>query len=267
MRIVQMSDIHVGSDFRPELLEAAIEETNDLKPDLVAVAGDLTMEGHLSEFEEARSYIDRLECGNVVVIMGNHDAKNAGFRHFEDLFGMRDRAVTVSTSEGEAKVVAIDSTKPDFTAGEVGRDRYAWLDSELRGWDRGPKIVIVHHHILAVPGAGNDSGILVDAGDFMAILAELEVDMVLCGHRHVPYLWNISGVRVIHCGTVSNDRTRGVLPPSYNMIDFDPEEAHITLRKPGESEEPLGRFSRKRVASGELQMPFDKYIRYYKTPF
>ena len=68
MRIVQISDIHVGSGlFRPELLDAAIEETNALEPDLVAIAGDLTMEGYRWEFEEAKGYLDRLECQNVVV--------------------------------------------------------------------------------------------------------------------------------------------------------------------------------------------------------
>ncbi len=43
MRIVQMSDIHVGTEmFRPDLLEAVIQETNAYEPDLVAVVGDLT---------------------------------------------------------------------------------------------------------------------------------------------------------------------------------------------------------------------------------
>ena len=52
MRIVQMSDLHVGAGlFRPDLLRAAIEETNELAPDLVVVAGDLTMEGYRGEFE------------------------------------------------------------------------------------------------------------------------------------------------------------------------------------------------------------------------
>lgn len=54
MRIVQISDIHVGTEmFRPDLLEAVIEETNAYEPDLVAVAGDLTTSGHRREFEEA----------------------------------------------------------------------------------------------------------------------------------------------------------------------------------------------------------------------
>jgi Icc protein len=91
MRIVQMSDIHVGSGlFRPDLLSAAIEETNSLQPDLVAIVGDLTTEGYRWEFEEAKEYLDGIECENVVVTMGNHDARNVGYRHFEEFFGMRE---------------------------------------------------------------------------------------------------------------------------------------------------------------------------------
>jgi Icc protein len=215
MKIVQMSDIHVGSYlFRPDLLSAVIEETNALSPDLVAVVGDLTTEGYRWEFEEAKGYLDRIECPNVVVAMGNHDSRSVGYRHFEELFGMREGATTVAVPEGEAKVVVLDSTKPDLDEGEVGREHYAWLDSEFRGWDRGPRVLVVHHHILAVPGTGRDVNILRDAGDVMAILRELRVDIVLSGHRHVPYVWSISGVRIVHSGTASSMRVRGLWLPS-----------------------------------------------------
>jgi 3',5'-cyclic-AMP phosphodiesterase len=60
------------------------------------------------------------------------------------------------------------------------------VKSEFRGWDSGPKILMIHHHILAVPGMGRDVNNLRDAGDVMAILRELRADMVLSGHRHVP---------------------------------------------------------------------------------
>ncbi|MGH3088918.1 MAG: metallophosphoesterase family protein [Rubrobacteraceae bacterium] len=237
MKIVQMSDIHVGSGlFREELLSAAIEETNALAPDLVAIVGDLTMEGYRWEFEEAKGYLDRLECPNVVYAMGNHDAKSVGYRHFEELFGRRTSSVVIPVPEGEAQVVALDSTKPDLDEGEVGREYYAWLDEEFRGWERGPKILIVHHHVLAVPGTGRDVNILRDAGDVMAMLRELKVDLVLSGHRHVPYVWSISGVRVVHSGTVSSLRVRGTMPPSYNIIEFDEETVQITLKQPGGDE-------------------------------
>ena len=268
MRIVQMSDIHVGSGlFRPDLLTATIEETNALSPDLVAIVGDLTTEGYRWEFEEAKDYLDRIYCPNVVVTMGNHDARSVGYWHFEEFFGMREEAVTVPVPEGEAKVVTIDSTKPDLDEGEVGREHYAWLDWEFRGWDRGPKIIMIHHHILAVPGTGRDVNILRDAGDVIAILRELKVDMVLSGHRHVPYVWSIAGVRIVHSGTVSSMRVRGAMPPSYNVIEFDEESVKITLREPGKGEEPLASFSREPVTTSKFYPDFERFVKYDKLPF
>jgi 3',5'-cyclic-AMP phosphodiesterase len=271
VRIVQISDIHVGSGlFRPELLDAAIEETNALEPDLVAIAGDLTMEGYRWEFEEAKGYLDRLECQNVVVVPGNHDAKNVGYRHFEEFFGLREGAVTVNAPEGEAKIVALDSTKPDLDEGEIGREHYAWIDSEFRNWERGPKIVIVHHHILAVPGTGRDVNNLRDAGDVMAIFRELKVDMVLSGHRHVPYVWSISGVRVVHSGTASSMRVRGTMPPSYNIIEIDDQSVRITLKQPAkgkEGEDPLASFARAPVSTSEFYPDFERFVLYDRLPF
>lgn len=271
MKIVQMSDIHVGAGlFAPDLLSAAIEETNAMEPDLVAIAGDLTMEGHRWEFEQAKEYLDRIECPNIVTVMGNHDARAAGYWHFEEFFGTREKSLTIPGAEGEAKVVALDSSKPDLDEGEVGREHYAWLASEFRDWDRGPRILIVHHHILAVPGTGRDVNNLRDAGDVMAILRELEVDMVLSGHRHVPYVWSISGVRIVHSGTVSTYRVRGVMPPSYNVIELDEESVRITLKQPGkgkDGEEPLASFSRTPVKTSNFYPDFDRYVRYDELPF
>ncbi len=52
--------------------------------------------------------------------MGNHDARNVGYRHFEDIFGARDSVTTVAVDEGRAKVVAIDSTTPDLDEARSG---------------------------------------------------------------------------------------------------------------------------------------------------
>jgi Icc protein len=261
-----MSDLHVGEGlFRPELLSAAIEETNELAPDLVVIAGDLTMEGYRGEFERCRRFLDELACANVVVTMGNHDARNVGYRHFEDVFGSRDSVTTVDVPEGRARVVAIDSTKPDLDEGEVGRELYGWLDASLRGWNDGPRILVIHHHILAVPGTGRDVNNLRDAGDVMAILRELEVDLVLSGHRHVPYVWSISGVRVVHSGTVSTLRVRGTMPPSYNVIEIDEDDVRIAMQQPGkgpQGREPLAHFARRPVTTSEFHPPLERFVRY-----
>src|SRR5215213_9268207 len=254
MRIVQMSDVHVGSGlFRPDLLEATIEESNALEPDLVAIVGDLTMEGYRWEFEEAKQYFDRLECPNIIYAMGNHDAKNVGYRHFEEFFGIREKSAQIPVPEGE-----------------VGREHYGWLDSEFRGWEGGPRILMIHHHILAVPGTGRDVNNLRDAGDVMAILRELKVDIVLSGHRHVPYVWSISGVRIVHSGTVSTMRVRGTMPPSYNVIEIDEESVSIMLHQPGKGEdgiEPLASFSRTPVTTSEFYPDFERFVLYDRLPF
>jgi Icc protein len=266
-----MSDLHVGTGlFRADLLSAAVAETNELGPDLVVIAGDLTGEGYRGEFEECRRFLDELSCPNLVVTMGNHDARNVGYRHFEDFFGARESARAIQIAEGRAKVVAIDSTKPDLDEGEVGREHYGWVDAELRGWNEGPRIVVIHHHILAVPGTGRDVNNLRDAGDFMAILRELEVDLVLSGHRHVPYVWSISGVRVVHSGTVSTLRVRGTMPPSYNVIELDAEEVRIILRQPGQGaagEEPLAHFAREAVTTSRFYPELERFVRYASPPF
>ena len=246
MKIVHFSDIHVesGGLFRPDLMERIVEETNQYGPDLVAMAGDLTGEGYKAQFEEAKGYLDRLECPNVVAVMGNHDARNIGYRYFQELFGLRNEARVLSVSEGEAKVVALDTTKPDLDDGEVGREYYGWLDSELRGWDRGPRIVVLHHHILAVPGTGRDANILRDAGDVTAVLRDVGVDLVLAGHRHVPYFWNLSGVRVVHSGTAATEREdkgdRGALLQ------------HDRARRRGDRGDPEGLHGRRPQDDGEV---------------
>jgi hypothetical protein len=176
----------------------------------------------------------------------------------------------VPVGEGRAKVLAIDSTKPDLDEGEVGREHYGWLDAELRGWTEGPRIVVIHHHLLAVPGTGRDVNNLRDAGDVMAILRELAVDLVLSGHRHVPYVWSISGVRVVHSGTVSTLRVRGTMPPSYNVIEIDAQEVRIAMRQPGQGadgEEPLARFARVPVTTSEFYPELERFVRYHVQPF
>jgi 3',5'-cyclic-AMP phosphodiesterase len=102
----------------------------------------------------------------------------------------------------------------------------------------------------------------------MAILRELEVDIVLSGHRHVPYVWSISGVRIVHSGTVSSMRVRGTMPPSYNIIEYDSEKVEITLKEPGKDEgEPLASFSRQPVTTSKFYPDFERFVKYDRLPF
>ena len=115
--IVQISDLHCGTQFfLPNLLERAITEVNDIAPDIVVCSGDLTTFGFKEEYALAKDYLGRIDCETLVVIPGNHDSRNVGYVHFEQLFGDRN---SVTHVDG-VTVVAVDSTEPDLDHGQIG---------------------------------------------------------------------------------------------------------------------------------------------------
>ena len=124
-RIAHISDVHCGgAHFVPSLMDRAIAEINEMEPDLVVCSGDLTTFGFKQEYLEAKGYLQKIECEAFVVIPGNHDSRNVGYVHFEQLFGDRNSVLRVRG----ITVVAIDSTQPDLDEGQIGRGRYGWIE-------------------------------------------------------------------------------------------------------------------------------------------
>src|SRR6266508_3967798 len=172
-RIAQISDIHCGGPhFVPTLLERAIAEINELAPDLVVCCGDLTTFGFKPEFAEARTYLDKIACESFVVIPGNHDSRNVGYVHFDDLFGSRS---STRRKDG-VTIVAVDSTEPDLDHGQIGRGRYSWIEEQFSD-PADLRVCVLHHHLLPVPGTGRERNIVYDAGDAIECLQRAGVDL------------------------------------------------------------------------------------------
>lgn len=226
--IAHISDLHCGSPyFVPELLHGAIEEINDHDPDVVVVSGDLTNEGFLPEYELAQDYLDRLKAQELVVIPGNHDARNVGYEHFEDVFGARNSNIYTD----DLAIVAVDSSEPDLDYGTIGRGQYKWIED---CFDREAmlKVFVLHHHLLPVPGTGRERNVVHDAGDTLECLMRSGVNLVLSGHKHVPYAWRIENMFVVSTGTVSSMRVRGRTRPCYLMIRGDADQVTVTRHYP-----------------------------------
>jgi len=85
--IVHLSDLHFGR-IDPLLPEPLVESVEAVRPDLVAVSGDLTQRARTEEFEQARAFLDALPSPQIVV-PGNHDVPlyNAYLRFFGGLLG------------------------------------------------------------------------------------------------------------------------------------------------------------------------------------
>jgi Icc protein len=244
MLIAQISDVHVGSGrFRLELLRTAIAEINEVKPDLVVVAGDLTDEGYPDEFEGAAEELTALAAPQIVYVPGNHDARNVGYLHFENIFGARDSRLEYQVAGREVVLVAVDSSKPDVDEGEVGREHYEWIRDGFSG-AADLRVFVCHHHLMPIPGTGRERNQVRDAGDVLSLLRSCHVDIVLSGHRHVPYVWPVGGMLLIHSGTASTLRTRGFPHPAYNLVRIEGDRVSVELRVPGGEGRSLGDYPR-----------------------
>ena len=239
-RIAQLSDLHCGGPyFEPSLLERAIAEINELKPNIVVCCGDLTTFGFRHEYTAARQYFDRIDCNSLVVVPGNHDSRNVGYVHFEELFGDRN---SVLRKDGIV-IVAVDSTEPDLDHGQIGRGRYRWIEEEFANAEGQLKIFVLHHHLLPVPGTGRERNVVYDAGDAIECLQRSGVRLVLSGHKHVPYVWRLEDLFVVNTGTVSSLRLRGNTRPCYNVVEIADRQVDIWRRHPFHGQTKLVSFS------------------------
>jgi 3',5'-cyclic AMP phosphodiesterase CpdA len=236
LRIAQLSDIHCGElTFDAKVMESIIIDINSMAPDLVVVAGDLTAAGYEWEFAEAADWLDQIDAPKVV-IPGNHDARNVGWLHFEHYFGERFYRYRVPFDSERADmlggtgmtVVAVDSSEPDLNEGQIGRERYQWLREQFTDPDD-IKVFVIHHHLVAIPGTGRERNTINDAGDVLAELVQIGVDVVLSGHKHVPYFWGLSGILICNSGTATTKRLRGLTPSSWNEIEFNGRSIDVYL--------------------------------------
>ena len=238
-RIAHLSDLHCGGPyFEVNLLERAISEINELQPDIVVCSGDLTTYGFKHEYQLARQYLDLIDCDSFVVVPGNHDARNVGYVHFEELFGDRS---SVLRKDG-VTIVAVDSTEPDLDHGQIGRGRYPWIEEQFTE-PHDLRIFVLHHHLLPVPGTGRERNVVYDAGDAIECLLRSGVHLVLSGHKHVPYAWRLENLFVVNTGTVSSLRLRGNTRPCYNVIEVEGTHVSVWRKYPFHDQERIIQFS------------------------
>lgn len=238
-RIAHISDLHCGSPhFVPNLLERAILEVNEVEPDAVVCSGDLTTFGFRPEYAEAAAYLERIACPAKVVIPGNHDSRNVGWVHFEDFFGERNSVVHLNG----VSIVAVDSSEPDLDNGSIGRGRYRWIEEQFSE-PADFRIFVLHHHLLPVPGTGRERNVVHDAGDALEVLQQVGVNLVLSGHKHVPYAWRLEDIFIVNAGTVSSLRLRGRGRPCYNLIEIEGRHVTVWRKYPFHGQERIIQFS------------------------
>jgi len=225
MRIAHISDIHCnyGTDFNKKIYEKAVKLLNKTDADIIFISGDLTTDGLITEYEYAREKLKEIE-GKLVIVSGNHDERNLGWKLFPEFFGETDFIHTYD----EINLVGLASSEPDKDNGRLGRGRHKLIEQGIHKNDR-MTVIGFHHHVIPVPNSGRETNIIDDAGETLDIILKNEVPLVLMGHRHVPWGVKIHKTLLVNSGTFSCNRTRAHFGNTFNIIDIEEEKITVTV--------------------------------------
>ena len=235
MEIVQLSDIHVGSQFRGKIFENVIDEVNALKPDIVVITGDLTNEGLIGEYEKCKDLVSKLNVDKIISISGNHDYRNTGYLVFKKYFPFQ----TINELSDDVVLVTLGTARPDRNEGEVGYRQTLWLERTMKKYEDKTTILAMHHHLIGIPDTGSERVTILDAGDVLRTILDTKVDLVLCGHKHRPWIWRFNNLSIVNAGATSSERMRGLFENTYNIVNVEKNKLEIDLKIVGGKRLPL----------------------------
>lgn len=172
LRVVQITDPHLGPFMSPERLARVCERAVEMQPDLVLITGDLlTMESHGARDEVAQAFAPLMALpGRVFACHGNHDHEDREtVREGLTRAGVHllvDEWATVDTPVGPVDVIGAD-----FHWKERKERLHALFEG--KAYER-PRLLMLHH-----------PGHIEDAPEGCA-------DLTLTGHTHGGHLGLVS---------------------------------------------------------------------------
>jgi 3',5'-cyclic AMP phosphodiesterase CpdA len=234
VRIAHLSDIHFGGELR-EATFAALQAVADYAPTLVAVTGDLTLNGLPREFRAVQAWLAQLQPP-LVVTPGNHDTPywNLLLRALVPFDRYRRYVGPADHGGFDAPGVSVRS----LNSARGAQPRLNWSKGAMAlgklkriAWGDGVRVFACHHPLVDLPGAPVTGG--VRRGALAArLLSQAGAELVLTGHVHVPFALPLGpvadGCYAIGAGTLSQ-RTRGA-PPSFTTIDIADAAFEVTVR-------------------------------------
>jgi predicted MPP superfamily phosphohydrolase len=157
VRVVHLSDVHIGTFYSPKFLRRVVRIANSLKPDFVVITGDLADGAHPYTGETFRP-LDELKVP-VYYVTGNHEHYAGLIDVLEALSETKvERLMNGTATVGDVQILGIDYWAE---RDEVARTlREADLDDD--------RFNLVLYHVPRELKAFKDSG----------------ADLVLTGHTH-----------------------------------------------------------------------------------
>lgn len=223
LTVVQISDLHVGPTIRQREVDRVVEQANALRPDVVAITGDL-MDGSVRELGPILEGLGRLRSRyGVHFVTGNHEYYSGveDWLAFLPTLGirvLRNERVAIGDAGASIDLAGVD----DWHASRFGRGHGYDLGKALAGRDPERALVLLAHQPQGVEPA-------VHAG----------VGLQLSGHTHggqiVPFNFAVraafryvKGLYAVDGGSVYVSKGTGYWGPPMRL-GAPPEIGRITL--------------------------------------
>lgn len=163
MRIVQLSDVHLGAAYGAKYLRRLVDRSNALRPDLVAITGDVFDGSGKLDYQKVRP-LEKLSAP-AFFVTGNHE----NYEGAEDCCALIARTgVRVLRNElteyGGLQIIGLDTPKGGSDQGEANHLRHL---SAMPPVDPSRPAVLLYHIPLGLKKA-----------------AASVVDLMLSGHTH-----------------------------------------------------------------------------------
>lgn len=247
LNLLQISDLHFGPYFVPDVAEALLTKVEELDADILINSGDYTQRAKREQFAQAREFNERLPRLPSITIPGNHDVPL--YRVIERLFSPYalykeyiSKDLDVVLRHERAVIVALNSTAPlrAITNGRIRKWQLDLCSSVFRDVPPGvPRIVVAHHHFAPAPDYEGGQ-VMPKAKRAIDRFTELEVDLIFGGHMHRAYIGNSldvypgehreHGIIIVQAGTSTSrrGRAREREKNSFNHIQIGDDVIRVT---------------------------------------
>jgi 3',5'-cyclic AMP phosphodiesterase CpdA len=194
--------------YRRGVLDALVADMQALRPDHVAVTGDLVNIALAAEFAPARAWLESVGSPqNITVVPGNHDAYVRATQHcFAEIWEDYLRGDDAGTANpitfpfvrrrGPLTLIGVSSavpTPPLMATGWLGRtqlDALGRLLSQLSA-EQDFRVLLIHHPLRSDAWDKR----LTDSQALLAVLQRHGVELILHGHDHTHSTMWLDGPR------------------------------------------------------------------------
>jgi 3',5'-cyclic AMP phosphodiesterase CpdA len=187
VRILHVSDLHVGAHRSADVERALATLVNEIEPDLVVATGDLTHRGRAAQHERAAALLHALGPP-VVAVPGNHDIPYAWPARFTSPWAEFERhwqtTEPMHLADGLC-LVGLNSVRPwRHQSGGLRADQLRRAAERFAEAPPGAlRVAAMHHQMIGAPWRTRKRPVA-RRSHVLARLLDAGAELILSGHTH-----------------------------------------------------------------------------------